>query len=147
MSQTTFVATLSLILTALVFWALLAPSMEFNLLSYPNLVQHLFGPILVIADRLLFYVGSAPSGREILIALVHPVLYVITVMAVGIAGVMEFPTGRFPYPFLDVYKHGAMVLVYIASLTIGIIIVASLWARMERGLAHRMVMRTLTRRI
>jgi hypothetical protein len=140
-----YVATMSLILTGVVFWFLMAPFVKFDLLSFQNLMVHLFGPLAIIADRLLFYVGHAPSGREPFIALVHPFLYLVTTMIVGLGKFVEFQYGWFPYPFLDVYTYGVLVPIFIAILAVCITVGSFIWARIERRRAHKMVMRALTK--
>ena len=141
-----FIATISLLLTAIVFWGLLAPFMKVDLLTFPNLTEHLFGPIFIIVDRLKFYMGHAPSGKGPLIALVHPLLYMAIVMPVGICQLVRFPYGWFPYPFLDVTSYGPIVFVFIAILALVIVILAVLWSRLERRRLHDSVLRSLTRR-
>jgi len=142
-----FIATFSLLMTMLMFWGIIAPSVEFELVTFVNITQHLFAPLVVILDRVLFYTGCAPTKKGALIALIHPILFFIQAMIVGAAKLVEFPDGTrwFPYPFLDFYEHGMMMPVFIIVIALFMILSASLMAWWERRRDKKLVMRALTR--
>ena len=127
-----FIATISLLATGIVFWCLLSPFVDIPLLSVTNLCHHLFCPLLVIVDRLLFYYGCAPSPRDAFIAMIHPVLYLVQSVIVGGLKLVDFDIGWFPYPFLDFYTYGAWVILFVAVFFFAILALAEGWALMER---------------
>ncbi len=139
-----FVATIALTVTFLIFWTLLAPLVTDILWTFFNLMEHLFAPLLLMIDRLLFYRGCAPTPKGSMIALVYPIYYVIQAMIVGLGHLARFGESWFPYPFLDVDIFGAWVILNIILVALGIAGLSYLWAWVERRCFKKTVIDALS---
>jgi len=112
---------LAIILTLIVFWALLAPVMEIDYLpTFSNLSVHLIAPLLMLADYILFTESGKLKKRDPFIFTLVPVLYLIQATILGFAGVNYQPDAEkavyFPYFFMDYYETGAWVALYIVAI-------------------------------
>jgi len=115
---------LCIMLTFIVFWAILAPfagELSGYLSSYMNLSVHLICPLLMLADYILFTERGKIKKYDPLIFSIVPILYFIQATILGFAGAnyklpMEEEIKNFPYFFMDYYKEGAWVALYIVAL-------------------------------
>ena len=129
------VCTVNLLLTFVVFWALLAPTVpKFYLLSYGNLSIHVIAPLLCLADYILFSEAKRLKRRNVYYTCIFPAFYFIAVIAAGFLGydygthfvVTRWITAdgaegyiipkRAPYFFLDFNESGIMVLAYVGGI-------------------------------
>ena len=136
------IGTVNLLLTLIVFWALLAPAAPaFYLLSYSNLSIHLIAPLLCLADYLLFYEAGRLQYKDVYFTGIFPLFYFVFVTVLGVAGynygnrfvVTRYITAdavegysvprRAPYFFLDFDEAGMMVLAY-AGVILAVILIA-----------------------
>lgn len=101
-----FMFTISILLTFVVFFALLAPLMSASyLFSMGNLLLHLITPMLALADFVLCDYGYRTSRGHILLGAVMPLLYMMEAYVLGFLGVSY--SGRYvPYYFMDYKRLG-----------------------------------------
>ena len=112
--------TVAIIITFLVFWTMLAPTLSFGssyLLTFDNLSVHTITPLLAVADYILFTKSGHLKKRDIFICMIIPVIYFIQATILGFSGVeyyvLDEVTYYFPYFFIDYYNTGALVAVYV----------------------------------
>jgi hypothetical protein len=117
--------TLSITVTMVIFWIMLAPAMDTgSLWKFASLQPHLFTPLLMIADYLLFTKPGKLTRRDPLYSALVPLGYWIQATILGLSGVVyrtDETTGaavRFPYFFIDYDQSGWMVAVYVAVIAI-----------------------------
>jgi hypothetical protein len=124
------IVTLSITVTFLVYWVMLAPSMGTDpknllsfshpedLLSFTNLQVHGIAPILMIFDYLFFADRGKMKKQDPWLFAIVPYAYAIQSTVLGFSGAVTYYSGRFPYFFLDFDIYGAFVFVYLAVLTV-----------------------------
>jgi hypothetical protein len=115
---------LAIMVTLLVYWALLAPTYKDKslLLEFSNLSVHLITPILMLADYILFSAGGKLTRRDPLLSCVIPIAYFIQATILGFSGVMYSSSSsdkasHFPYFFIDYYESGWWVALYVTIIT------------------------------
>ncbi|MDR1094264.1 MAG: hypothetical protein LBL66_08975 [Clostridiales bacterium] len=118
-----FAIAVAIFITMLIFWSILVPLWGGkNLMTFSNLGVHLFCPLLMIIDRVLFYKLGAMTVFQPLSVLVFPYIYIIQSFSLGLSRAFYFePMGiqsYYIYPFLDFDAHGYWVLLYIFGLTV-----------------------------
>jgi len=104
-----FAVMVAITITFLVFWIVLAPTMEkAYLLSRNNILVHTLVPLLFIADFFLFQTPAVLSMAEVLWSVVLPVCYLVfTLVNAAVNPKLKFDDGsRYPYFFLDADAHG-----------------------------------------
>ncbi|MHB1453769.1 MAG: Pr6Pr family membrane protein [Saccharofermentanales bacterium] len=105
-----FMFTISILLTFVVFFALLAPLMSASyLFSMGNLLLHLVTPMLALADFVLCDYGFGTSRRYILFGAVMPLLYMVEAYGLAILGV-SYGGRNVPYYFMDYAKLGWLTI-------------------------------------
>lgn len=116
----------------LVFWFVLVPSASSNvqdidfILSYKNIGIHLVIPVLVLLDYILFSQKGKLTKRDPWIFLIPLVVYFVQATILGFAGVNYRQTDinagseplNFPYFFMDYYKTGWLVALYVPLITL-----------------------------
>ncbi|MDR1410491.1 MAG: Pr6Pr family membrane protein [Oscillospiraceae bacterium] len=134
--------TLSITVTMVIFWIMLAPIMDAkSLWSFMSLQPHLFTPLLMIVDYILFTTPGKLTRRDPLYSALVPLGYWLQATVLGLSGVVyrtDEVTGiavRFPYFFIDYDQSGWMVAVYVAVITLCFFGVAWLlvWADHRRA--------------
>ena len=122
----------------LIFWCYLAPSgwMQNRLLSFRNLAIHLFCPVLMVLDRILFYPTGLQKKTHMLYMLIFPVIYVIEAFILGTNHLVDFSEklgidSYYIYPFLDYDAHGPLVFLFIAGLAVFFLGLSYLWYFLE----------------
>jgi hypothetical protein len=118
--------TLSITVTMIIYWALLAPSMGDPgfLLSFMSLQPHLVTPLLMIVDYLLFISPGKLTRRDPLYFALVPLGYWLQATILGLSGVVyrtDEVTGaavHFPYFFIDYYQIGWTVAVYVVVIAL-----------------------------
>ncbi|MAO80965.1 MAG: hypothetical protein CMH82_09935 [Nocardioides sp.] len=117
-------ALLMIVVTAIVYQLLLAPSLDvqgWSIITDPT--QHVVVPVLAVAA----WVWAGPrgwvSGRLVPLALVVPVLWVAWMLARGAV------IGSYPYGFVAVGERGypAVLATVAAILAFGLVVAAVLW--------------------
>jgi len=121
----------AIVLTFLVFWALLAPPVfspdselkPLSLLYFSNISIHLLSAILMTADFFVFSPRKTIKKTDIYFYLIIPFYYLVFATIAGFAG-MVYRTGadgnpvRFPYGFMDYDRSGAMVIPWFVGLAL-----------------------------
>ncbi len=113
--------TLSITLTFVVFWAVLTPvnGPSPDILKFSNFGVHVITPLLVILDYFLFCRSGTLKLKDAFICILIPVVYFIFATILGFSGFLFPPDSagvisNFPYFFMDYYKLGGWVILYIA---------------------------------
>jgi hypothetical protein len=135
------VCCINLLLTLVVFWILLAPTMfsmgsgDNYLSSFHNLSVHLFAPLLCVIDYILFSKPKCLKYRDVFYVLIFPMAYLAFASIAGLAGytyTYKADSGaaddgmphRFPYFCMDFDRIGAFSLVYIGILVVFFLILS-----------------------
>lgn len=131
-----FVTTVNITLTFIVFWTLLAPGLvhaDYDLLSFGNNAVHTITPLATLFHLLIFYRHKRFAYRVTYLSLIFPVSYALFTLVLGAFKLVQFPTFGtsedilyFPYFFFDYYKYGAKILLYIIPMILSVIIFAHL---------------------
>ncbi len=139
----TFILMVDILLTLIVFWVLLAPTMvdsEYQLYSFANLAVHTITPLAIIGEYFLFNTRDKVTTKIAFSVLIYPLIYVIFALVVGAFkwiryyafGVEGHPT-YFPYFFLDFFTQGWWVVLYIFAIAVLLMIVSFVF----KTLIHR----------
>jgi hypothetical protein len=112
------VCVVDLLLTFVVYWALLASGEKGALMRFDNLAVHFFSPMLCLIDYVLFTVPGYSRRRDVYAALIFPLSYMVYTSAAGYSGYTygihtDGSPRHFPYFFLDFEMLGATSLLYI----------------------------------
>jgi hypothetical protein len=137
------VVTLSITVTLMIFWVMLAPLLNATfLLSYTNLQIHSFTPLLMIIDYFLFAEPGKMKKQDPWYFAAIPLAYFAQSTILGFAGIRyhigEGPPPRFPYFFVDFDQSGAKVFLYVAILTIFFVGLAYLLLLLDKKRAKRL---------
>ena len=150
------ICSVNLLLTFIVFWTLLAPSLPaFYLLSFDNLSIHVIAPLLCLADYILFYEVGRLKYKDVYFTCIFPVFYFVFVTVLGVAGydygnrfhitkhinadAVEgyLVARRAPYFFLDFDEVGIMVLAYVGVILTVILIAGHGFYLIDRKLKKK----------
>jgi hypothetical protein len=128
----TIICAVDLLVTMLVFWVLLVPTVDAAYLwTFENIAVHTVTPLLCLFDYILFSEAGRLKYRDIYYVCIFPIIYVILTSIAGLAGYVYGYEGivssafsstiesipiRFPYFFLDFDRLGIMALAYIVGL-------------------------------
>ncbi|GMB10939.1 MAG: Pr6Pr family membrane protein [Candidatus Improbicoccus devescovinae] len=124
---------LAAMVTLIIFWTVLAPQFEdfaFSL-TFNSIGLHLISPLLILFDYIFFTQRGVLAKTDIWIFTIPPLGYYIQATILGFSGVL-YPSAEgkepnhFPYFFIDYYKSGWMVAVYVISIIICFLFLASL---------------------
>lgn len=128
--------TMSIFLTFGIFHFVLVPhlrkapseSSEFKLLhSFSNYCVHYVVPLLSLLVWLIFSKKSELRYEWALIWTVIPLLYVVFALIMGAAGkTIENTDSAYPYDFMDVGKHGALIVARNCALVTVVFVLAGL---------------------
>ena len=120
------VCVIDLLLTLLVFWVLLAPTMftmngTFSPFEFGSIATHLVTPLLVLLDYFLFTDSGHLRYKDVFLVLIYPLTYLIGSSLAGLLGYVyrvnaDGTPVRFPYFFYDFDQIGAQALLYIGAL-------------------------------
>jgi hypothetical protein len=117
--------TISITVTMVIFWVMLAPTMDAEALwIFSSLQPHLFTPLLMIVDYILFTNPGKLTRRDPLYFALVPLSYWLQATILGLSGVIyrtDETTGvaiRFPYFFIDYDQSGWMVAVYVVGIAL-----------------------------
>ena len=131
-----FVTTVSIMITFLVFWVLLAPSAfsmssEYHLWSYFNLTVHGIVPLLCLADYMIFNRPKKHSLSLFGLVTIFPLAYLAFALIMGFSGYVFNITAegvpiRFPYFFIDYDKNGLWIIAWIFGVLLLFLAVAAI---------------------
>lgn len=142
-----FIIMVNIIITFLVFWVLLAPATlhtNYNLLSYSNLIVHTTTPLAMVGEYFFFNRKQKIDLKNVFEALIFPLFYMVLSLVLGAFKLVEYvgvglipETSYFPYYFLDFYKHGALILIYIFGISVFIVVISlGLFYLNKRKMSH-----------
>ena len=134
------VLTVDLLVTMIVFWAVLAPGVPPEyLLTFDNITVHTITPLLCLLDYILFSEAGRLKYRDVYYVCIFPLFYVVFATIAGQAGyvfyyvntteslfssaIIQEPV-RAPYFFLDFDEYGIMAVVFIAALVVFFLILS-----------------------
>ncbi|HWQ58024.1 MAG TPA: Pr6Pr family membrane protein [Clostridia bacterium] len=128
------IATVDLLLTPVVYWLLLAPTIfsssnQYGLWTFGNLCVHLATPLFCLADYLFFARTPHLKYRDAYLILLYPLAYVAVNSIVGALGYV-YRTGsggvpvHYPYFFMDYDRIGWGALAYIGALIAAFLILS-----------------------
>ena len=102
-----FMMTISILITFLLFLAILAPTSDKGFVgAYMNnncgsLAHHFIAPLAAIADFFIFDQRYEPKVSHVFVSLIVPVVYVLFIVILAVAG-YRWPGGMYaPYNFLN----------------------------------------------
>ena len=131
-------AMVDILLTMIIFWAVLAPTnwAGLTLFSFDNLMVHLFTPLLIILDRVMFYKGSYTQVRKLWYLVVFPYLYILEAYINGHFRLVMFGEisggSYYLYPFLNFDVLGLKVFLYVALLSVVFMAIGYVIAKKNR---------------
>jgi len=136
---------LTIFVTLIVFWVILVPfekpGRKFrDFLVFDNLAVHLFNPLLMLLDYLIFTERGILKLWDPLWCIIIPVIYLLQVIPLGLARKVRYDSidypSYYPYFFLDIDKLGKWrVTVWVAVLMAFFLILAFTWRFVDKFLA------------
>jgi len=143
-SRLGMVCAVDLLVTLLVFWALLVQEVPPDYLwSFDNIAVHAVTPLLCLLDYILFSEPRRLKYQDVYLVCIYPLCYVIFTSIAGLAGYVYYYTGafsgtfsntaqgvsdtilvRFPYYFLDFDRLGIVAAAYTGAILILFLILA-----------------------
>jgi len=108
------ISVINMALVGIVFSALLRDADLGSMLPWVNFVHHYLMPCVVVTDWLIFPPRARLGARELAIALIFPLAYLIYSLIRGKL------VGWYPYPFLDarIVNGTTTVAVYVIGITL-----------------------------
>ena len=136
------VCAVDLLVTMIVFWALLAPEVPASYLwTFDNIAVHTVSPLLCLLDFILFSEVRLLKYRDIYYTCIFPLFYLAFATVAGFSGYVYYyrltpgsiyssslisvPV-RFPYFFLDFDVLGVKAVIYIVVLFVFFILLGHL---------------------
>jgi hypothetical protein len=130
------VCVVDLLLTLVVYWVMLAPSIfamseDYRIDSLRNITVHLIVPLACLIDYILFTDSNHLKYRDVYCVVLYPFFYLITSTIIGYSGYVYRVSAedggpvRFPYFFFDFDRIGAQSLLYIGALLIFFLILSN----------------------
>jgi hypothetical protein len=114
------ICVVNLLVTLIVYWALLAQTSTFNLWTFENIATHGITPLLCLLDYILFTKGRHLKYKDVYYVNIFPLCYIVFVYITTFFGYVyrmaDGTTRRFPYFFLDYERFGFGVIAYIGGL-------------------------------
>jgi len=121
------ICSIDLMLTLVVYWVLLAPTIftmaeGYSLLTFDNLAVHAITPLLCLLDYILFTQPRHLKYRDVYFGSIFPLAYLAGTSIAGLLGYVYFTSQadglpvRFPYFFYDFDRIGIVSLAYIGAL-------------------------------
>lgn len=138
-----FSITIAITITMLIFWLVLAPTSWGNtdLWNFDNFGVHLFCPLFMIGDKILFYKSGTLERQNVFCILIFPYIYVIQSFALGLSRAVWFEQlgikSYYIYPFLDFDKFGGLVFVFILALTAVFLGIGFAWWFIEKKIKEK----------
>jgi hypothetical protein len=144
------VLSVNLLVTFVVFWALLVPVVpSWYVWTFENFAVHAITPLLCLLDYILFSEPRKLKYRDVYYTCIYPTFYVAHTSIAGLLGFVygyegiisspfssyiEIVPVRFPYFFMDFDKLGAMAIVYTIGILAFIILLAHVMYLTDRKL-------------
>lgn len=103
-----FVMTVTILVTFIVYWSMLAPYVaQKNVLALSNVILHAISPILMLVDFLIFDREYTFKKNNIYLTIIPPLYYLIFAMVRAEVSDTVFTQGsRYPYWFIDIDTFG-----------------------------------------
>ena len=132
------VCVIDIMLTFVVYWFMLAPSMftmveGYSLWTFDNLAVHGITPLLCLIDYVMFSQSRHLKYRDVYTVVIYPLAYVAATTFVGFFGYTYYASAadgkpvHFPYYFYDYDRIGIDALYYIGALVAFFLIVSHLF--------------------
>lgn len=125
--------------TMLIYLVVLLPQSEPGYVPFTltDTLVHVVTPVLLILDWALFSPKGRFRGWDPLLWAALPYLYLLFAFGFGALGGEFSPGKSFPYPFMDITSLGLSgVAIWIAALTVALIVVGYLYVLADRILGH-----------
>ena len=146
--QLEMVVSAILFITFVVYWVMLAPrtfmmATEFDLWSFGNLAVHVYTPLLVLFDYILFSPPGHLRYRDIYHIEIYPLVYVLFTSIAGFLGYVYYISPmdglpvRFPYFFFDFDRIGALSFVFIVALVVFFLLIGHIFYAVDRRRAAK----------
>jgi len=137
------ICSIDLMLTFVVYWVLLAPTMftmgeGYSLWTFDNLAVHAITPLLCLIDYILFSQPRHLKYRDVYFVSIFPLAYFAGTSVAGLLGYVYFTSAsdglpvRFPYFFYDFDRIGAVSLVYIGALLVYFLLLGHIFYLFDR---------------
>ena len=137
------VCTINILLTLVVFWTLLAPTLfsmpgEYSMWSFDNLAVHAITPLLCLVDYILFTQPGHLKYRDVYYVCIFPIAYLIGTSIAGLLGYvfMISPTDgkpmHFPYFFYDFERIGVLAFAFIGAMIVFFLIIGHIFYYFDR---------------
>jgi len=137
------VCTIDIMLTFIVYWALLAPMLftmieEYSLWTFDNLAVHGITPLLCLLDYVLFTRPRHLKYRDVYYVCIFPMLYLVGTTLAGLLGYVYYVSAadgmpvRFPYFFYDFDRIGTASAAYIGAMIVFFLLVGHLFYFVDR---------------
>jgi len=137
------VCTINVLLTFVVYWVLLAPTIfsmveGYSLWTFDNIAVHAITPLLCLFDYILFTSPRHLKYRDIYCVCIFPLAYLAVSSIAGLLGYVYFTSAsdglpvRFPYFFYDFDRIGIASLAYIGGLILFFIIIGHIFYLYDR---------------
>ncbi|MDR0380822.1 MAG: Pr6Pr family membrane protein [Oscillospiraceae bacterium] len=136
----------AIFVTMLVFWCVLVPaSMQGvrlrELLVLDNLTVHLFAPLLMLVEYLIFSERGKLKRCDIFLCAAIPYTYLAEAMTLGLTRTVRYDSwgspSYYPYIFLDADRFGAGVILMVGGLTLFFLGVMFIWQRLDEKIAKK----------
>ena len=142
-SRFEMVCVIDIMLTFIVFWVLLAPTIftmaeDYRMWSFENLAVHAITPLLCLVDYILFSEPRHLKYRDVFFVVIFPLAYLLGTSLAGLMGyvyTVSLSDGlpvRFPYFFYDFDRIGLMSLAYIGAMLVFFLIVGHVFYTVDR---------------
>ena len=125
------ICAINLLVTFLVYWALIAPKSENALWTFENMLIHVITPLLCILEYIFYTKAKCLKYRDAYYSCLFPLCYVIYISIAGFLGFVYETSKdgnpvRFPYSFLDFDRIGNNAIIYIVCLLFFFILISHL---------------------
>lgn len=134
---------MAITITMLVYLVVLVPTSfvqgsDYVPFSLTDNLIHIFTPLLLITDWLVFVPKGRLRAGDPLLWLLFPLAYLAFAFVYGGLGGEFSPGQRYPYPFLDVEANGVGgVALWVAGLGVALAGIGYLYYWLDRALARR----------
>ena len=137
------VCMVDLLVTLVVFWVLLVPTVDASyLFTFENIAVHTVTPLLCLVDYFLFARKGCLKYVDALYVCIFPLGYVLFTSIAGLMGyvysyeqhqdTMELVPVRFPYFFLDFDRIGIIAALYIAGILLFFLLLSHIFYFIDR---------------
>ena len=137
------VCVIDIMLTFVVYWFLLAPSLfsmvdGYSVWTFDNIVVHGLTPLLCLFDYILFSQSRHLKYSDVYAVVIYPLAYLLVTSLAGYFGYVYYISAadgnpvRFPYYFYDFDRIGWDAFYYIGGLVVFFLIISHIFFLMDR---------------